>query len=59
MVRLVGERDGDFYRLTWEERGGPPLRAHLSGRGLGRKWRHAAYKDSLGARSPATGPLAG
>ena len=49
IVRLTGARDGDLYRLTWEEIGGPPVAGAPKRKGFG---------TQMAARS-ATGQLGG
>jgi PAS domain S-box-containing protein len=48
MVRLVGERDGDFYRLTWEERGGPPVAGAPERKGFGTQMAARSVQGQLG-----------
>ncbi len=48
MVRLTGERDGDLYRLTWEEMGGPPVAGAPDRKGFGTQMAARSAAGQLG-----------
>jgi len=49
MVRLAGERDGDLYRLTWEETGGPPVAGAPERQGFGMQMAARSAIGQLGS----------
>jgi PAS domain S-box-containing protein len=48
MVRLAGERDGDTYRLTWEEVGGPAVAGVPEREGFGTQMAARSAAGQLG-----------
>lgn len=48
LVTLTGERDGDLYRLTWEERGGPPVEGAPERKGFGTQMAARSVTGQLG-----------
>jgi len=48
MVRLTGEREGDLYRLTWEEVGGPPVAGTPERQGFGTQMAARSVAGQLG-----------